>query len=123
MWILKSTEELRMESRLRQGLAIGLVLLLWAGFFCLGRFYLSSSGQVLLDYHEELMILAGLASVWLVWSTARRRRQPRQNTVICDRCNLVQHAEGGSICKCGGTYFTLEEMKWVSGPPGYTSDV
>jgi hypothetical protein len=112
MWIRKSFPEIISQKRDRLFWNIGGVILLWAGLAGVLNFVDELPPRGLAASLLSIALLGGLAL--LPWRFSRRRSHERENTLICHRCNRVKSADGRSVCPCGGKYFTLTEMKWVS---------
>jgi len=71
-------------------------------------------GQSLGNLSLALIGMALIAVILAIWRWTRRARRQCENTVICDRCNVVTLADGHVACRCGGQYLSLLEMEWIS---------
>ena len=114
MWIRRSPAEVASAKRARLLRTACLDCLLGvAVWFILVRLFMIFGvlpRDVVSGYVACAVIAVILPAVWYDnWRTQRRS----QNTMVCDRCNLVKAADGQLNCKCGGLYHSLDEMKWI----------
>jgi hypothetical protein len=67
-------------------------------------------------YVGVAVVIFILPAAWLSNLRARRRDE---NTLVCCRCNIVREADShkNSVCKCGGRFVSLAEVKWVDNKP------
>jgi len=117
MWIRKSSAELTLERRSRLIRNICLIALLWAGLWYALSHFRPYLGASLRNSALDLMSVALIGVILLVWRLVWPTHEEHQNTLICDRCNIVKSYDGQLTCKCGGEYRSLLEMKWITPAP------
>lgn len=61
-------------------------------------------------------IVCAVLAVILAWLYHSHLRELGRNkaTLVCDRCNILKTIDSQTECKCGGSFFPLDEMKWTS---------
>jgi len=112
MWIRKSPAEISAEKRATLLRGTCLDVLLAAGlWYCLVR--LSMFLGLVSRSSVSVYVGCAVITVFLpaAWYSTRRKRS---NTMVCDRCNALKTADDQPNCNCGGQYYPLTEMKWVS---------
>jgi len=118
MWIRKSPAEVASSKRaglLRTAcLDVVLGVSLW---FILVRLF-TIFGVLPRD---SVSLYVGCAVIAVIlpaaWYDNWRTQRKSENTMVCDRCNLVKLADGQLTCKCGGHYYPVDKMKWIDAAP------
>jgi hypothetical protein len=114
MWIRMSQSEAasaRRKELIRKALLDALLgLVLW---YVLVRLFMYFGAMP----RESVSWAVGCAVVIVIlpasWLGYRQARRNGNDTLVCDRCNLLKLADGQRACECGGEYFALSEMKWI----------
>jgi hypothetical protein len=101
-----------------------LAVVLWAVLLCLAALSAVLAGR---PPGEWLLPVPGflgaaglnLAVVALAFGTIRWLRRSHADNPgawVCQECNRVKIRDDQTVCKCGGSFLALDEMKWVEGP-------